>query len=133
MAGTRAEGPVLRVAGDRAHNQARVALVQHVPTQTEALHHAGPVAFDEDVRGLQEEEEQLASLLRLQVQRDASLVSVDRLEQAALALHERRRPAHVVARAWLLNLDDVRPHFREEHRAEGAWQETGQVENSDPR
>src|SRR5487761_1181083 len=131
VAGARGEGTVLPVTGDRAHDQPRIARVEGIPAKTEPGHDARAVAFDEHIGVLDQAEEEVAAQGRLEVQGEAALVAVDGVEQDALAVDKRWGPAQVVATAGLLDLDHVRAHVGQEHGAEGAGQEAGQVEYSD--
>ena len=72
---------------------------------------------------------------RLEVERHAPLVAVDRQEVRAVALRpEERRPhdAHGVAAARLLDLDHLGPEVGEQHRAVGPREHAGEVEHADP-
>ena len=124
---------VLPIARDRAHDQARIALVKCVPTETEPGHDAGPVALDQHVGPVDQAQQQIATGVGFEIQRDASLVPVYGAEESALSGDDRRRPAHVVTGPRLLDLDDVRTHVSEEKGAVRTGQEPRQVKDADSR
>src|SRR6202007_1970055 len=85
--------------GDGAPDEARVDLPQPALAEPEALHRAGAEVLDQDVRALRQRPRQLEVLPRVQVEHDAALVAVDRLEVRGGAVRRPRRPpgAGVVA------------------------------------
>ena len=102
-----------------------------MPAKAQAIHHTRAIAFNQDVRVLGQPEKKVAAELGLEVQRNASLVAVQRVEQNALSLDKWRRPPHVVAAVGFLDLDHVGAHVGEEHRAEGTRQQPGEVKDPD--
>jgi hypothetical protein len=67
----------------------------------------------------------------LQVDGDAALVAVDRGEAQGHAVLAIAEVAHVIAAARSLHLDDVGAEVGEHHRAVGAGDDPGQVEDAD--
>ena len=79
---------------------------------------AGSEVLHQHVALRNEQIENRPSFGLLEVERHAFLVPVDAEKICALAVHERRSPtARVVSFAWLLDLDDPRPHVAEQHGA----------------
>ena len=106
--------------------------MQDLPADPQPVHHAGAVALHQHGRGFDEAQERLVASVGLQVQDDAPLAAVDRVEEDALPIHQRRRQAHVVAGAWLLDLDDVGAQVGQQLGAVGARQKPRQVQDPDP-
>ena len=84
----------------------------------EAARHAGPEAFEHDVRRLRQAMQDLESRLGLEVQRDA-----------LLALVEEGRPG--THGPGLLDLEDLRPQGRQQPRAQRARVHVAQVQHFD--
>src|ERR1017187_3418457 len=105
---------------------------QRLIVQPELLEDARPEVLDHDVSLGDQAVEQAPPFRGLEIERDAFLVAVDAQEVHAFPVDERRTPgARVVALVRLLDLDDARPHVREEHRAVRPGQYAGQVEHRD--
>src|SRR5690606_34132483 len=106
-------GPGLPEAADRAVDQARIELAQALFTGAQALGRAGPEVLDVDIGAPDERIEYLGILRALDVQCDAALVPVIGLEMRAVepALERAER----IARARLLDLDDVRAQVGQQH------------------
>lgn len=102
-----------------------------VPAASELLHRSGTVVLDEDVGDLRESFEALAVLRLLQIEGDARLAVIDRLEVERPSAHEGAERARVVSRARDLDLDDARAELPEDHGAEGAGENSGEVEGLD--
>ena len=139
VAGAVAVRAVLAVAGDRAVDEGRVRLAQHVEADAELVEHAGPEALDQHVGRLGQLEQGLAAPLLLQVEADRALVAVQREVDRRAGAERRvllgavvgRRPAHVVALAGVLDLDHVGAEVGEQQRAEAAGEQAGEVEDLD--
>ena len=102
-------------AADRAVDEARVEFAQPLLAHAQLLRHAGPEVLDVHVRRLHQLVQALAVGLLLGVERDAALVAVVGLEMRAVeaALEGAER----VARARLLDLDDVGAQVAQHHAA----------------
>src|SRR5690606_31984417 len=103
------------------------------------VEHAGPEALQHHVRVAREAQEGLAARAGLEVEADRALAPVEReIERGAgaevVVLVVRvvgRRPADVIARVRVLDLDHGRPGVGEEQRAEAAREQARQVEEAD--
>ena len=119
-------------ARDRAIDEPRMPWRHRGVVEAQPGQRAGPEVLDEHIRLRDQPLEDLAAGRLLEIERDAFLVAVDAQEIRAFAVQERRSPAaRVVALAGLLDLDDPRAHVGEQHRAIGAREDAGQVENGD--
>ena len=118
------------VARDRARDDARVDLLQRLEVDPEPLGHSRTEVVHDDVRGLGEAEERPVAPVVLEVERDASLVAVQRVEVRALAADA--ATGHAPREVWplgRLDLDDVRAEVAQEQRAVGAGQHVREVEH----
>lgn len=97
------------------------------------LERAAPKIVYHHVSSADEIEDDLTIGRKIEVRSHAFLVSVDREVVGALAaVVERRAPAtSLVTGAGFLYLDDVSAHIAEHHRADGAREDSGQVQDSD--
>jgi len=134
--GAVAVGAVLAVAGDRAVDEPRVLLPQALVADPEAIQNARPERFEQHVGAAHEPQQHVSALLGLEIDADRSLAPVEREEHRALGgvictLVVRRRPAHVVAHAGVLHLQDVGAEVGQHQRAEAAGKEPREVEDSD--
>ncbi len=130
-----AKRPGLPVAADRAVHEAGVLLAQGLVADAEPLEHAGAEGLEQDVAVADQATQHLAALLVLEVDADRALVAVQRQEHRRRrgrldALVLRRRPAHVVAHAGVLDLDDVGAEVGQQLRAEPARQQAREVEHA---
>ena len=128
---------VLAVAGDRAVDQPRVDLPQAVVADAQAVQDARPERLEEDVGVAGEAQQHVAALVGLEIDPDRALAPVERQEERRVgallgALVVRRRPAHVVAHAGVLDLDHVGAEVAEQQRAEPAGQQPREVEDAQP-
>src|SRR5690606_5591510 len=80
VAGPLAPRPRLPVAGDGAVDEPRVVPLQRLVVDPEALRHAGPEAFEDDVRAPGESLDDPVLVLVLEVESDAALVAVLHVE-----------------------------------------------------
>ena len=69
------------VAGERGEDHARVDAAQRLQRDAPLVEHAGAEVFGHDVEFRREPPEQIAPGLRVEVERDAALVQVHRVEQ----------------------------------------------------
>ena len=136
VADGRRTGAVLAEAGERAVDEARVDVAQRLVVDAEALDDAGAKAFEDDVGGLREAVEDVAGGLVAQIEDDAALVAsegvvgarpfqragVDDLVGAEGAVQSFGRR---------FDDDDVGAEVAEEHRAEGAGRQAGEIEDAD--
>jgi hypothetical protein len=120
-------GAAAAESADAAVHQLRADARQHVPADTQALHHAGTEVLDQDVRGPHQVEQAGAVLVGLEVEHDAALPPVEgherRVESAGLPLAER------VARRGL-DLDDVGAHLGQQHRGAGTGDVGAEVQHA---
>ena len=102
-------------------DQALIQATKRRRIDTQPLGDTRSEAFDGDVGGLCQGVDDLASLFRLHIDGDASLVAVNRKEVGADAVDEGRSPQpRVIAARRRLNLHDLRAHIAEHHGAERA-------------
>ena len=130
VAGAAAFRARLAKARDRAIDELLVQLAERRVPEPKLLHGAGAEVLENDVAHLHEIGEDLARGRRLEVQRDALLVAVDRHEVGRLAPDERRPAPRVVALARLLDLDHLGAHVGEDHGAERAGEDAREVEDA---
>src|SRR5262249_62297583 len=101
-------------ARERAVDQPRVARRGLVRAEPEPLGDTRTEAVDQHVGPVEEPAEHLASLVGLQVEHDAALVAVHRVEEPALAADIVHPPPAVALRR--LPLDDLGAALRARHR-----------------
>ena len=102
-----AEGRVGSEAGERQQNRARVDLVNHLPADTEPLHHARPEVLDHGVAPAHQILEHGETFGLTNVEADVALSDVDEVEEGGHALVVTRRDQpDDVAVGWL-HLDDL--------------------------
>ena len=128
---------VLAVAADRAVHEPGVLLAQALVADAEAVEHPGAEGLEQHVGVAHQAQQHLAAPLVLEVDADRALVAVQGQEQRRAgarlgALVVRRRPAHVVAQAGVLDLDHVGAEVGQQQRAEPAGQQPRQVQHADP-
>src|SRR5262249_18526905 len=98
--------------------------------EPQLLHRAGATVLDQHVEGRHQASDDLARPGRLQVERQALLVAVEREERDALAVEEvRPLLAVLVALAGTLDFDDFSSEVAEEHRAVGPRHVLREVEH----
>src|SRR6185312_17122782 len=104
-----------------AIDEARRVLPQRGGVESEFPHEAGTQILDDDVSILDDEPAQPRPLLGvLEVDGDAELVAVERLEGRRGAVPERRAPfARIVPLAGILDLDEDRAQLSEHLGGEG--------------
>ena len=128
-------GAVLAVARHRDVDDLRVERAQRLVVHAQALGDAGPVVLQEDVGRARQLPEDLAALLRLEVDREAALVAVER-EEARVDAVPRRAAAGDVAVPLArdgLDLDHVGPQIAEAHRGQRAGHGDRAVEHAHAR
>ena len=120
-------------AGDAAMDQPGKPLLQHrLIAQPPFLHRARLEVLDQHVGAFEQAQQHRLALRLAKVQRQRALVAVDADEVAGVALVERRAPvAHLVA-LRRLDLDHLGAVVRQDHRAVGAAEHPGQVDDLDP-
>src|SRR4249920_2834526 len=85
--------------------------------------------FDEDICARDQTRERFVSAWSLEVERDALLAPIEAQKIAAPAVHDRRKPTDVIAAARILDLDHLRAHVGEEHRAVRACKNARQIDD----
>ncbi len=99
--------------------------------QAPALHRAGLEVFDEDVRGFEQAQQDLATLRPGDVEADRALVAVDADEVARVAVPvEGRAPVAYLVTLRRLEFYHFRPVVGEDHGAIGAAQHAGEVHDA---
>ena len=114
---------------DRAVDDVFADCPHGLVVDSETIHDARTEVLHDQVGVTGQAQEQLAAARALEIERDASLVAVRHRERVALAGDVRGQSTSVVASRKPLDLDDVGAQIREHHRAVGASEEAGQVEN----
>ena len=138
VAGALRPDAALAIAADRTDDEPRVAGVQRLPAEAEALHHTGAKALDQHV-GLACHREQCVAVGRVaQVQPQHFLAGVEAAKHLArpTGRHVVGGSAHV-ARAVLLallgrafDLDDLGAHLGQMLRRQWAGQQAGEVDDA---
>ena len=124
-------GPGAAIAIDAAHDQVRVQLGEPRLAEAHAGEHAGPVVLDQHVGPLEETGQDGLALLGVEIEGDRLLVPVELGEVPRQAVHDRALPANGIALARRLDLDDLGAHVAEEHAAERARENAGQVDDAE--
>src|SRR3954464_10800541 len=116
----------------RRVDQPRVELVQVLPREPEAIHHAGAEVLDHYVGAVHELAEDLLALVGLHVEGERPLVAVQHREVQGVHVGQvAQLGAGDVPAPRLLDLDDVGSHPREELRADRAGLHVRHVNDSD--
>ncbi len=120
-------------AADRGVDQLRVARVQRLVAEAQAIHDAAAVVLDHRIGIVAELQDEFAAGRRLEVDGDRLLVAVHRGEVAAERLELivgmiGADDARVVA-VERLDLDDLRALVGQQHRAVGAGQHLREVDD----
>ena len=114
----------------RARDQPRLRLAEVVEPQPEPLHQSRPEVLDHDVGRGDEPSDEGHAFGRAQIGRHRALVAVQREEVGGVVPGERRSPVpRVVALARALDLDHVRAQVGEDHGAQRAGQDAGEVDD----
>ena len=125
--------PVLAEPGNGSVDDPRVYRLHRIVAQPEALHDTRGEVFHNDIGILGQLEENFLGLIFLEVESQASLVTVYGQEVCAFAFDEGRPPlAGVVAASGDLDLDHIGPVVAQHQRAERACQRPGQIEHFQP-
>ena len=119
--------------GDAPVDDLRIDLFQVFVSEPELFHRSGAEIFEDDVGLLHHLQEHRLPLRVLEVQRDALLVPVQVHVVRALAVLEGPHLSFVGSFFRVFDLDDVRPHVRKHHGAEGPRQNPGQIQHRDVR
>src|SRR4051795_6803376 len=116
----------------RRVDQPRVELVQVLPREAEAVHHARAEVLDQDVGAVDQLAEDLLALVGLHVEGEAPLVAVEHREVEAVHVGQiAQLAAGDVPAAGLLDLDDVGSHPGQELRADRAGLHIRHVHHAD--
>ena len=138
ITGARSVGAVLAEAGDRGVDQTRMGGAQAFGIQPEFLQATDLEILDQHVGIRRHPPNQRRALFGREIDRDRALAAVGREEigrDLLVAMFVPRRPpmAGVVARAGLLDLDDVRAEVGEQLRRPGPRQHPAEIEDPDAR
>ncbi len=104
---------------------------EHLPAKAEPFHHAWAKALDEDVVARQQTQERLATFGALEVEHEAALAPIERVEDdvhAVVGLG--RHGAQIVASRRILDLVDAGAQVGEDHGRIGPRQKPRQVEHA---
>ena len=125
-------GPDVSRARDRARDEARVPRAKRVHADPALLERARQEVLDEDVGLRRPPSHELLALRRPEIHGGGFLAPVHGEEVRGLPVPRGRLPpARNVAAARVLDLDDARPHVREEHRRDGPREDAREVEDDD--
>ncbi len=125
-------GPDVSRPRDRAGDEARVQGAKRVHADAALLERARQEVLDEDVRPRRPAPHELLSLGGPEIHGRRLLAPVHGEEIRGLPVERRRLPAaRDVAAAGVLDLDDARPHVREEHRRERPREDAREIEDDD--
>ena len=135
--GAEPPGAALPESRDRAIDDVGLDLADGGVVAAEASGHAGREVLDEDVGVPGDVHDHRAPLGIGEIQRHALLAGVDAGEIGALVPAAGLELVHVVARlvavARPLDLDDARPHVREQPGAVRAGQDTSEIQDEEAR
>ena len=124
-------GPLLPKTADRYVDELLVNLSEHRLPKPHTLHGARPEILDQHVRGFDQIEQDLLSVIRFQVDSDGLLTAVTREECGSHFIHGRANVAHLLTRGGL-DLDNVSALIRQHHRCDRTRHHTRQVQHLDP-
>ncbi len=119
------------IARNGAGDEPWIHRLQRVVVQSQFLHDSGPEAFQQHIGLPRQLPQDILSFLGLEVQRQGAFVPVQDHVEAAVASELGRPPTDVVAELGVFDLDHVGPEVGEQHGAEGAREESGQIEYGD--
>jgi hypothetical protein len=126
--------PVRAEALDARVDQARVDALDRFVAEAQPLENAGAEVLEQHVAGREQLREDLLGARRLQIQREAALVTVEReIEEAVRVGSVREHRARGIALAGLLDLDHVRAEPGEHLPARGPGLIVGDVDDPDAR
>lgn len=108
---------VLPPTGHAAIDQRRIFRERNIRSEPQALHHTGPVAFQQNVRLADQAAAYRQLRLVLEVQRDRAPPAPHHVGMTA---------AHG---ALAVDPDDIRPHVREHHGTEGCRTQSDKLNN----
>ena len=130
--GAVAVGAVLAETGNRAVDDARIALARGLVVQAQAHQRAGAVVLEHDVGALHHAQEGLLALRVLQVEHHALLVAMQAGEIIRFPAGQGRAPgARDVAQSGGLDLDHLGAEIGEHGRTKRAGERVAQVEYLD--
>src|SRR5262249_50555168 len=112
-------------AGERTVHEPRIDRAQALVVSAEALHHTRTKAFHDHIGGLRELFQQLFPTGRFEVERDRTLVSIDRIVRRATLLIVAQRTSE-----RRLDLDDMGAHAAEDHGAQLTRRNAHELEDS---
>src|SRR5262249_5225391 len=119
--------PRLPKAGGRRVDQTGIFYLQSLVAEAQPFERTGPEVLNQHVGAADHAPQQGTVGVALEVERDALLAAVERHEISRLLPEERREAARVVAPVGVLNLDDARAEFGEQHRAVRPGEDARQV------
>jgi hypothetical protein len=122
--------PVRQPLLDRRVHRPTVLDAQIIIVEPHRRHHPGAEIFNQHIGLRGQLFEHRASLGMAQIQGHGALVAVERREIPAEPVADRALPAHRVARARGFDLDDLRTHVAQQHRAERPGKDAGQVDHA---
>ena len=116
---------ILAPAGHPTEHELRVSRLALLGADAQPLHHAGPEALDERIRGLDELQHRLDPIGVLEIDRD-------RTAAAAHHIGKGRRPL-AVRSLHAIDSHHVGAHVGQQHRAEGAGADARDLDDAVPR
>ncbi len=130
VAGIAAARPVRPEHAGGGEHQAGVDLREHVVADAQLLHRAGAEVLGHGIDLRRDPQHHLPALRSRQIEAEAALVAVERLEVGGVAVHVPAEGAAGIA-ARLLDLEHIRTQVRQQQRAESPLLEAGEVEDAD--
>ena len=118
-------------SGNRAVDQRAVRRTQIGIPQPQTVQRSRTQVLDEHIRARGHAPQQIGARLSLQVDHDASFVSIDPQKRGRLPVDERRPESPDVVAVRLLDLHHVGAHIRKQHAAERPRHHLGAVQHPD--
>jgi hypothetical protein len=137
VAGLRRERAALAVAGERAVDEAPVALGHRRVSQAQPIHHSRAKPLDEDVGTVDELRRDSQAVLVLEVDDDRAPGTVERIDlqapRLAAAVQRDLGDGRAIAPGGGgLDRDHIGPDIAEQHRRERPWCKRAEVDDSEP-
>jgi hypothetical protein len=130
VAGVMGARPLWSKHAAGGEDQRRIDGLEVFVADAEPLHRAGAEVFSHDIDGARQTKHHSAAVGLAQVQAEAALVAVQRLEVGTEAVLVDTQPAAGVA-ARLLNFDHVRAQVSEQQRGPRALLKAREIENAE--
>lgn len=131
MRRVRGQRASLPIGGDGADDQRVVAPAQNGRSDPHAVHDARAKALHHDVSLVDEAEETLPVIGRLQIERDRFLAAIERVKHRRHRFAQGKIGARIISLGPIFDLHNIRALIGKVHRRQGAGQEPGQVDDGD--